>query len=120
MSDPKLKMAMEEIKRILVKYDIAAQITLVSPTHSEFLYHVLTSWSVVVWNEDSIRFKSKRADFKNKKEQNYKTNSTVHMLLQIRDIAGQTFMILDKIKTQLDKHMKIEHKPFQGFKPNKN
>ena len=44
--DPKLKTAAKEIREILDRHDVAAYISLVSPTHSEFVLRFPT-WSGV-------------------------------------------------------------------------
>lgn len=55
---PKLKKAMEEIKKIVKKYDIGAMVILHTPGFSEFLNHVDPSYSVVQVVKDGIRFKT--------------------------------------------------------------
>ncbi len=120
MPDPKLKKAMEQIKKICLKNDIAAQVILVSPTHSEFLYHLSPSWSVVTLKNNGLRFRSKKEDFPNKKIQDRNTELSARMLLQIRDISGKTFMDMEKIVAILSEHMDIKHEPFKGFKPHQD
>ncbi len=45
MPDPKLLAAMEEIKVVLHKHDIAAVVILSSQTHVEYLHEISPSWS---------------------------------------------------------------------------
>ncbi len=112
--DPKLKEAMEDMKVILKKYDIGAHISLVSPTHSEFLFHISPTWSCAKFEDDgkAIRFKATEIS-EGSKEARHKTQElTLHLLLQIRDLSGQSFMTMEKIQTELKKHIDFEHKPF--------
>lgn len=115
-----LKRAMEDIKKILKKYDVAGTFTLVSKTHAEFLYH-LPSWSVFQWNAegDGMDIRSKKADFKNKEEQEKILEQSVHIVMQNRDISAQTFDMFDTVYKALEKYIKIEHKSFSGFEPYK-
>lgn len=50
---PKLKKAAEEIKQILQKYDIAANVILHTSGHSEYLLHITPTYSCA-WLEDGM------------------------------------------------------------------
>jgi hypothetical protein len=105
--DPELKAAMEEIKPILEKYDCMASMVLISPTHSEFLYHLTTSWSVMKLESESLRFRSKKEDWPSVEIQNEATQSSVHALTTIIEWTRKTNSAFRSIVEQLGKHMKI-------------
>lgn len=120
MSDPKLKEAMAEIKGILRKHDIAACVTLVSETHSEFYHGIDPSWSAAYFErEQYLRIRAKRADFKTLEEQKRCVNLTVHMLHQIRDLNAQSFANMERVIDMLNERFDIEHVPFAGFEPHR-
>jgi hypothetical protein len=60
---PKLKKAMEEIKSIVKRHDIAAHVVLHTPGHSEFWFEISPSYSCAKLEGDNVRFKAKTADF---------------------------------------------------------
>jgi len=86
-SDPKLKECAEEMKTILKKYDVAATISLVSPTHGEFVMH-LPTWSGVQLDGDRgvrIKFKSTEKE---------KAQATAHLIvstIQINEMFAGNF-----------------------------
>ncbi|HEX3523966.1 MAG TPA: hypothetical protein VHT52_18000 [Stellaceae bacterium] len=108
---------MAEITAALKKYDMAGAITVISKERAMFKYEFPT-WSVVQFDGPrKIRFRSKREDFPSKAAQHQATELSVHIILQMRDIAAQTFAFCEEIKTNLDKQLKIDHEPFADFDP---
>src|SRR5439155_20478547 len=87
-SDPKLKAAMEEIKAVLVKYDIGAVVILQSPTHGEWLNHITPSWSAA-WMEtdDLLRIRARLVDYPSAEHRNEAIRLTTSMLCGFRDGA---------------------------------
>jgi hypothetical protein len=63
MPDPKLQSAMEEIKVILKKHDIAANVVLASPSHMEYLREICPSWACLKVEDSGIRIKALRKDY---------------------------------------------------------
>lgn len=59
--DPKLKMASDDIKKILEKYDVAGVVILHTPTHTEFLMKVDTTYSLA-WLDSQRKFKVKEPE----------------------------------------------------------
>ncbi len=119
--DIELKKAMESIKAILKKYDIASSIVLVSHNNSEFLYE-LPTWSAMQWNDDgkSMKIKSKKNDFKTSDQQRINLEQSVHIIAQNRDIAAQSFEMFQKVYETLEKHIEIKHKSYSGFEPHRD
>jgi hypothetical protein len=123
MPDPRLKDAMRRISRILRDYDIGGQVTLVSKTHAEYRYQFPT-WSVVQpetgpGGEPGIRLRSFETWYGDKDKQRRAAEESLHCLYQIRDLAGQTFMIFDNLCKQVEEKSgwHIEHHPYSGHEP---
>lgn len=106
--DPKLKEMMDELDPIFKKYDVMGFVNVTSRTHGEFRIF-FPPWSTAQWEKDSVgrsalRFKSKKG------EQTHRdTEDTVFGLMSIRDMAGELFMMMEKMSSELDKHMEIDH-----------
>jgi hypothetical protein len=113
--DPNLREAMEEIKAVLKKHDCMGAIILVSPTHSEFLFHPEASWSVVHFEDDPdgpqgaqmIRIRSKRADFPSKEAQRAANEASVHAIESIRWLSLKTHELFTRITGMLRTQMTI-------------
>lgn len=123
MADPHLKKAMGEIKKLLERFRIGGCITLVSRTHAEYRYQ-FPAWSVVQpasgpHGEAGIRVRSFEAWYGSAKEQKEALEASLHCLYQMRDIAGQTFMVMDELITQVEAQcgLEITHTPLSGFEP---
>jgi len=122
--DPRLKEAMARIKAILMEYDIAGDIQLGSPTHTEFLYHFPT-WSIAQLVKEGdkigIRIRSKQHDYPSKEAQHEAAEATVHFLLRFRDQAALTFARMEQLEKLLRQHgWEIEHDAFSGFTPHRD
>jgi hypothetical protein len=113
--DPRLKAAMQEISEILERYDIAGQIVLVSPTHSEFRTQFPT-WSMAQFemdekgNESGIRFKTDRDTFATEKGKHHAAEVSVHILSQFKHNAAMHFGIVDEILEKLSEPLGIKTK----------
>jgi hypothetical protein len=59
---PKLKKAIEEIKKILNENDIAGFVVLHTPGHSEYLNHVTTSYSCATVTPEGVRLRLKGSE----------------------------------------------------------
>jgi hypothetical protein len=117
--DKRYRECMAEIVGVLKKYDMAGAVTVVSKERAMFKYHFPT-WSVIQLGEDHIRFRSKREDFPSKEAQHRATELSAHVLMQMRDIAAQTFELMENMGAKLAHHMKIDHVPSMDFDPERN
>jgi len=107
--DPKLRIAMNDIKKILEQYGIAGIIILHSDMQcAEFLHHISPPYSAARWMGDmGIHVRAKLADFGgDKATRNKVINDTVNMALTFRDLSAQAFSLFDALvntlKTQID------------------
>lgn len=82
---PKLKKAAEEIKEILLKYDIAANVILHTPGFSEYLLHLTPTYSCA-WIENG--------DNGNEAMRNQKIADTLNMFRLLSDTSGHTALAL--------------------------
>ena len=114
-SDPRLKEAMAEIEGILAKYEIAGAVQLASSTHAEFKIH-FPEWSAVQLQERpdksdvEIRIKSS-----SERDGQGHLESSMHLLLSIRDMASAHAGYLHHlseyvVKTLRDEGVEVEHK----------
>ena len=106
----KLKTAAEEIKEVLRKHDIAASLVLHTPGHSEYVNHLLTSYSCAYqYEDDSIRFYCKRKDFDTQEQQTKKLESTANMLRMLTETVGRNFMMVEPLSKRFDELTNAEH-----------
>lgn len=108
---PKLKTAMEEIKEILRKHDIAAVVILHTPGHSEYLNHFKTSYSCASIDELQAKFvlKHKPSDFNNEAERLNKLRDTANMLKLLSNVSWQTALNLLTASENTDKLLQANH-----------
>lgn len=115
MPDPKLQQAMEEIKAILTKYDLAALISLGGETHHEHLTAVTPSWSCVkLFRDDQgrigIRVKALRADFPSLEAQRECVTKTVGMFVTFHDIARKHQQNMENLLVSINKQIQFNGK----------
>jgi len=119
VSDPKLKEAMKEIRKVMAKHDIAGWITLFSPTNSEFGMEITPTWSCAFWedkDEGKLRFRAKQAEL-GKEVAKQKIERTAHMIFSMRDLCARGFQYADNMAKLLGTQLQIEHTPLSGFEP---
>lgn len=108
--NPKLKKAAEEIKLILQKYDIAANVVLQVEGHSEYLLHITPSYSCAWLENDKVRFRAKKEDYNgNAAIRNQKIKATCNMLRLLSDTAGRNALALIEVSDQFDKIVGATH-----------
>lgn len=102
---PKLKKAIEEIKKVMNKYDIGGSIVIHTPGFSEYLHKVDPSYSALSFNYDDSGFKV-RGHSKhyggNKQERDQVLANTRNMVEHLQTRAGEDFMIFDEIGKKMD------------------
>jgi hypothetical protein len=117
--DKRYRECMAEITAALQKYDMAGAITVVTKKRAMYKYHFPT-WSTLTLHENTLRFRSKREDFPSAEAQHEATELSVHIIMQMRDIATQTVALMEDLHSTLCCHMKIEHTPGADFDPERN
>jgi hypothetical protein len=123
--DPKLKMAMEDIKAILKKYDIAAVVVLhniqsVTPKkdgsqhaqgHSEYYLNIEPSYSAAKFNAQTgqLQVKGKKEHYSTVEERNRKIASTVNMAETLAISTGKMAMMVMDMEEMIKKCWPIEY-----------
>lgn len=108
---PKLKNAMDEMKEILIKYDIGGSIILHDPSgHSEYLLKIDPSYSCARFEGDYLRVKSKLTDYDGDKDAQKKSlTDTINMISHIKDISRNTASQLNTLEDKLKGFVDFEH-----------
>lgn len=107
---PKLKKAIEEIKQVLHKYDVAANVVLHTPGHSEYLLHITPTYSCAWLENGMVRFRARKQDYNgNEMIRNQKIADTLNMLRLIADTAGKNALALLEVADQFDKKIGADH-----------
>lgn len=108
---PKLKKAMEDIKSILKKYDIAGMVILHTPGNSEYFIELNPSYSCAKSNGDSVRIKAKlQEDFHGDKQAREKNVAdTTNMFSLLSEVGMRISLSLSDVSERLDKIVNAEH-----------
>lgn len=116
MTDKRYRECMAEIVGVLKKYDMAGMVTIVDKGRAMFRYQFPT-WSCISIENDQLRVRSKREDYPSLEAQKEAVTLSVHILLQMRDIAAQSFGLMERIRDKLEEKFEIEHKSYKDFDP---
>lgn len=108
---PRLKDAMEQIKRIIKGADIAAVVVLHTPGFSEYFYEISPSYSCASFQGNEIRVRAKLVeDFKGNKEAwTLMVTNTSNMLNLLARTTGQVCMNLSQISKVVDAKVQADH-----------
>jgi hypothetical protein len=113
---PRLREAMAEIRSIIERYDIAANVILHEPGFSEYLQHISPSWSILKFEAAAdglgVRVRSKLAEYGGDKErQRREVEASVNMLVHFVDVLGMTQQQLAGVLKMLHGYWEIEEGP---------
>jgi hypothetical protein len=109
-TETKLKVAAEEIKDILRKHNLAGAVALHSPGHGEYFVHLNPSYSCAyLYNDNEVRFYSKKEDYKTVEEQLQKQENTSNMLKILTDITAFNFGYLHPLSERFDLLTNAKH-----------
>lgn len=119
-----LRTAIDEIKSICDKYDIAASIILFSPSensstdYSEFSCHAVTSWSCLTVENNNLTFRNNlKDDFKGDvKLQSKAVRSTAAMLRHFADVNKFMASNCELMIQKMEASVSITNKPGEFFK----
>lgn len=102
---------MEEIKQVLMKYDIAGTITIHTMGHAEYLNHITPSYSCAKINELTGQFelKAKKEHFSNEAERINKLTATSNMLNLLADVTAGNVLNLINASKITDEFLGAEH-----------
>jgi hypothetical protein len=108
---PKLKKAAEEIKQVLMKYDIAGVVALHTPGFGEYITHITPTYSCAKIDElkGAFELRGKKIHFSSPAEHYNKLNSTCNMLRILSTITGNQALALLKASEVTDEALNAEH-----------
>ena len=113
MPDPTLLTAMEEIKAILLKHDIAANVILSSRTHMEYLRQLQTSWNALSVEPHgdgfAVRFRCKRADYPTREAWQEALRLSVGTLAGFKDALEADTTAMKELLIMCGESMQIDH-----------
>jgi len=98
---PKLRKAIDEIKGVLDKYDIAGLIVLHEPNHGEFLLNINPSYSCISFQADGLRINTK--PFESTESKNEAVKNTCNMTSSLFEMAFkqvQNLKLIDDLVTE--------------------
>lgn len=110
---PKLKKAMQQIKDILSKHDIAGIVILYEPQHSEHLIKVDPTWSCAKLDpvKGILRMKAKKEDYSGKVElRNKAINDTTNMIVHFTDQLAMRFSDMSGVQQMIEQAVGIIEK----------
>lgn len=119
MSDKRYRECMAEMIGVLKKYDMAGAVTVVDKDRCMFKYQFPT-WTCVVLGEDSVRLRSKREEYPSLEAQKRAAELTAHVIMQMRDIAANTFTLCESLAAKMREAWGMEHTPNVDFDPERN
>jgi hypothetical protein len=88
MPDTKVEAAIEEVKAVLQKHDLAGVVFVASPTNVEYLYHLDPSWTCLrILPDGGIGARAKREDFPNLEAQKECVRVSVSIVAGFADMG---------------------------------
>lgn len=106
---PKLKKAMEEMKKIMENYDIAGSVVLHTPGHGEFYLNISPSYSCAWFEGDHFRMKAKKTDFPDIKTWEKAIKDTTNMMSVLAEIQAGMALNMAQLSKQIDKIVNADH-----------
>ena len=108
MADAKLQAAMEEIKTVLRRHDVAALVTLQSPGAIEYLYELSPTWScITIEPAGAVRIRAQAATGPPSEKERLRVSAG--MLMGFLDLARRNQEDIHKLLLCLSQHVEIEH-----------
>lgn len=109
MPDPILKEAMEEIKAVLAKHDLAAVVLLAGPAHMEWFYELSPTWSCAKLTGDQMRIHALRSEYPTLEAHKKIVTETVGLVFGFVDVCKKATEDMSKVAIMLGHHMDIQH-----------
>jgi hypothetical protein len=117
IENPELQQALDEVKAIMQRYDLAGACMLVSADEAAYTYGLHASWSA--WRPDAqtplgVRFRANStADGKDVTQK--RIEGGIHTICQLADFGRQTAIWMEQMKVMLrDAGFDFDHTPFAG------
>lgn len=108
MPDAKLEIAMDEMKAVLQKHDLAGVVFVASPTNIEYLYHLDPSWTCLrILPDGGIGARAKREDFPSLEAQKQCVAASVTIVVGFADMGRLMHERFMQLLQALGKKFKI-------------
>lgn len=111
---PKLKIAMDEIKSVLKKHDIAGFVVIHTPGFSEYLNEISPSYSCAKIEATQLRFKVKAAEVGGPEKAKQIATDTLNMITHFATIGGKNIMMYMDAEKMLKERLGGEDLPCGG------
>ncbi len=110
---PKLKKAMQEIVKLLTRYDIGGVIAIHTPGFCEYGLHLNTSYSVAKIKGDEVRIRAKIQEDYNGDVEKWKKDvaNTLNMLELLGIVSGKLSLQLMEISDDIGQKVGARHDP---------
>jgi hypothetical protein len=119
MDDKRYRECMAEIIGVLKKYDMAGAVTVVDKHRAMFKYH-FPAWTCVLLGEDQVRLRLKGSEYPSREAAKETAELTAHVIMQMRDIAANTFKLCDHLGDKMREAWGMEHTPNVDFDPERS
>lgn len=117
IEDPKLQRALNEVKRIMAKYQLAGACMLVSANEAAFTYGMHAPWSALRPDPSlplGFRLRAKSAE-DGKEVTHKRVEGAMHTICQLSDFGEQTTAWMEDIKLMARRAgIEFDHTPFGG------
>jgi hypothetical protein len=117
IESPALQAALNEVRDIMRKYDLAGACMLVAPLEAAFAYKLAVSWSAFMDDPTTptgVRFRAKSAELGHEVA-SLRVEAGVHTVCQLADFGEQTHLWMGDLKTMLRKAgIEFDHVSFGG------
>jgi hypothetical protein len=107
-NSPKLKTAVEEIRAILKKHDVAAVVVLHTPGFSEYIFKIDPSYSCAKVTNNRLEVKLKLEHYNNdRKLRDQFAKDTLNMINHLTEVTGMMTMQLVNASKVIEEHIGI-------------
>lgn len=109
--DPKLKIAMNEIREVLIRHGIGAVVCLHGEKQiSEFMHFIDPPYSCAYWDKSKggLRIKAKLSEYPSREEWEKTMGATVNMLVHFRNFGERVNLIFSQVLNKLSEQVDIQ------------
>jgi hypothetical protein len=117
IDDPKLQIALNEVKAVMARYGFAGTCMLVGPEEAAFFYKMHAPWSALRFDPETplgFRITAKSRDI-GKEAAHQRVEAAVHTICQMSDYGEQTAAWMEDLKLAIRRAgIDFDHTPFNG------
>lgn len=117
VDDPKLQVALNEVRAVMERYDFPGAVMLVNEREAVFAYKMDATWSALRKDNATplgFRLRVVTAEI-GRREAERRTTGAMHTICQLSDFGAQTMDWMEQLKSMARKAgIDFEHTPFGG------